>query len=137
MAAPFTLKILTPRGMDFFGEVTKLIVRTTEGDVGILKGHTNYLAAISIGRLTIVSEDGTRRQGAVNGGFLSMIDGEANVSAVSFEWADEIDVTRANRSKELAERVLSTKSHDTEHALAKLRLSRALNRIDVHSDKKF
>ncbi len=129
MASPFPLTIVTPRSLAFEGEVTGIIVRTTEGDVGILKGHTNYLAAVSIGKLVIV-QNGTKRVGAVNGGFISVVDSKAVVSAISFEWADDIDVERAQASKEKAEKMLKS-SDDNAVELAKLRLLRASNRIKI------
>lgn len=130
MASPFPLTIVTPRSLAFEGEVTGIIVRTTEGDVGILKGHTNYLAAVSIGKL-VIDQNGTKRVGAVNGGFISVVDSKAVVSAISFEWADEIDLERAQLSKEKAQSMM--KSGDgTVLELAKLRLLRASNRIAIH-----
>lgn len=130
MASPFPLTIVTPRSLAFEGEVTGIIVRTTEGDVGILKGHTNYLAAVSIGKL-VIDQNGNKRVGAVNGGFLSVIDSKAVVSAISFEWADEIDLERAQLSKEKAEKMLSS-NDDNMMELAKLRMLRASNRIKIH-----
>lgn len=130
MASPFPLTIVTPRSLAFEGEVTGVVVRTTEGDVGILKGHTNYLAAMSIGKL-VIDQNGTKRVGAVNGGFISVIDSKAVVSAISFEWADEIDLERAQLSKEKAQKMLSS-NEDGMAELAKLRLLRASNRINLH-----
>lgn len=134
MANPFSLTIVTPRSLAFQGEVTKLILRTTEGDVGILKGHANYLAAVSIGRLVVDTPSG-RRFGAVNGGFVSVINGETIVSAISFEWADEIDLERAMRSREMAEKLVSSKE-GKELELARNRMLRAINRIDVYQISK-
>jgi len=37
----FPLRIVTPDGMKFEGQVEELIVRTTSGDLGILDGHIN------------------------------------------------------------------------------------------------
>ena len=45
----FDLQIVTPDGMLFDGKAEKIILRTSEGDVGILPGHINYVAALSIG----------------------------------------------------------------------------------------
>ncbi len=130
MANFFPLTIVTPRDLSFKGEVSKLIVRTTQGDVGILKGHTNYLAAISIGRLVVDTAEG-RKFGAVNGGFVSMINGECVVSAISFEWADKIDLERAIKAKEAAEKMLAGQNGN-DITMAKTRLLRSMNRIEVH-----
>ena len=39
----FHLQIVTPDGLMFDGDAEKLLVRTTEGDVGIMSGHCDYV----------------------------------------------------------------------------------------------
>ena len=39
MANTFHLQIVTPDGLAVDGETESLIVKTTQGDVGILSGH--------------------------------------------------------------------------------------------------
>lgn len=133
MATPFPLKIVTPQGLAFDGEASMAVVRTTEGDTGIMKGHTNYMAAIDIGKLTVSLPDGGKRIGAVSGGFVSVVDGEAVVSAITFEWAEEIDVERARAAKEKAESLLAIKKSENDEKVARAKLRRALNRIDIGS----
>ena len=41
---PFELKIVTPDGLKYDGMAEELIVRTTDGDIGILAGHVNCVA---------------------------------------------------------------------------------------------
>ena len=50
---PFPLRIVTPDGLEFEGQVEELIVRTTTGDLGILAGHTNCVAPLGMGRATV------------------------------------------------------------------------------------
>ncbi len=40
----FKLKIITPEKVFFDGDTEQVIVRTTEGDTGVLYGHENYVA---------------------------------------------------------------------------------------------
>ena len=133
MATPFPLKIVTPHGLAFDGEVTILVVRTTEGYAGIMKGHTNYMAAIDVGKLTVSLPDKEKRIGAVSGGFVSVVDGKAVVSAITFEWAEEIDVERAKAAKDKAESLLAIKESENDEKVARAKLRRALNRIDIGS----
>ena len=51
--------------------------------------------------------------------------------ATTFEYADEIDVERAESAKKRAEERLAQAQEERDIALAKAKLSRALNRIDV------
>ena len=72
----FNLKILTPKKTVIDREIEKVIVRTTEGDVGILKNHVNYLAAVKDGPLTVFFIDGTKQKIIIKDGFISVIDGK-------------------------------------------------------------
>jgi F-type H+-transporting ATPase subunit epsilon len=84
-----------------------------------------------MGRATIVLE-GKRRYGACIGGMLSVIGGNATLVATTFEWAEEIDVKRADASYDRAKSVLDDRSAtDTEIRLAEARLKRALVRKGV------
>ena len=46
--------------------------RTTEGDIGIMPGHTPLLAILAAGELAIDPVDGSRIQVTVDGGFFSV-----------------------------------------------------------------
>ena len=131
----FPLKIVTPDGLQFEGQAEQLTVRTTSGDIGILAGHTNCVAPLGMGRATVVTEEG-RRYAACIGGMVSVVNGAVTLVATTFEWADEIDIARADASKTRAENVLSSKdASDTDVKLAQARLHRALVRKSVASYK--
>ena len=131
----FPLKIVTPDGQRFDGLVKELTVRTTTGDIGILAGHMNCVAPLGMGRATIVLEDSTRH-GACIGGMLTVLDGQATVLSTAFEWAEQIDVKRAESSESRARAVLDNKNaSDTDLRLAEARLKRALVRKSVASNK--
>ncbi len=131
----FPLKIVTPDGLLYDGEAEELIVRTTSGDLGILAGHMNCVAPLGMGKATVML-DGQKRYGACIGGMVTMMDGKATLVATTFEWADQIDVGRADRSEDRARAVLAdNKSTDTDIRLAQARLKRALIRKSVANGK--
>ena len=131
----FSLKIITPEGVRYDGQAEELIVRATTGDIGFLAGHTNCVATLGMGRATIVV-DGEKRYGACIGGMVSVMDGAVSLIPTTFEWAENIDVARAEAAKENAQAVLSSKSAtDTDILLAKARLHRALVRISAAKSK--
>lgn len=131
----FPLKIVSPDGMKFEGQVEELIVRTTTGDIGIMAGHTNCVAPLGMGRATVLI-DGKKHYGACIGGMLSVMDGAAKLVTTTFEWADDIDTDRADASYRRAKQVLSNKNaSDTDIRLAEARLKRALIRKNVASIK--
>lgn len=132
---PFSLKIVTPDGIRFDGQAEELIVRTTTGDLGILAGHMNCVAPLGMGRATVMT-DGVKRYAACIGGMVSVVDGVVSLVPTTFEWAENIDVARAERSLERAQTVLNDKSStDGDLLLAKARLRRALIRKDVGTTK--
>ena len=127
----FPLKIVTPDGLIFDGQAEKLIVRSVTGDMAILARPINCVCPLGMGQ-AIVEADGQRRTAACIGGLLSVIDGEATLVPTTFEWADQIDAARAQKSLQRAEGVLKKKdATDTEIQLAEARLKRALIRKSV------
>lgn len=131
----FLLKIVTPDGLQFEGQAEKLIVRTTTGDVAILARHINYVAPLGMGQAVVVA-DGQRRTAACIGGMLSVVDGDVTLVPTTFEWAEEIDLQRAEASYQRADQILQNQqSSDTDIKMAEARLRRALVRKSVASMK--
>ena len=127
----FPLKIVTPDGMDYSGTAEEVVVRTTAGDLGILAGHINCVAALGMGQATFII-DGQKRYAACIGGILSVSDGAVTLVPTTFEWADEIDIARAEKAEEKASAVLADKNNsDTDVAVAEAKLKRALVRKSV------
>jgi len=131
----FSLKIVTPDGVQFEGHAEELIVRTTTGDLGILAGHINCVAPLGMGQAMVVV-DGQKRYAACIGGMVSVVNGTVNLVPTTFEWADQIDADRAAASEKRAKDIIADKnSTDTDVRLAEARLKRALIRKSVASRK--
>ena len=129
--ATFPLKIVTPDGLIFDGQADKLIVRTTTGDMAVLARHINCVCPLGMGQ-AMVEANGQRRTAACIGGLLSVVDGEVTLVPTTFEWSDQIDAERAEKSQHRAEAMLGKKdASDTEIQLAEARLKRALIRKNV------
>ena len=132
---PFALKIVTPDGLKYDAQAEELIVRTTTGDLGILAGHVNCVAALGMGQAMVLA-DGVKRYAACIGGMVSVVGGSVTLVPTTFEWAEEIDLPRAERSSERARQVLSDKLSDSAQiAMAQARLKRALIRSSVANRK--
>lgn len=126
----FRLQIVTPDGSLFDGTAEAIRLRTNEGYVSIRAGHVDYIAALNVG-MASVTQDGMTRNAACGGGFVSVEKGEVRLVATTFEYADEIDVQRAETAKQRAEERLAQAREERDITLAKAKLSRALNRIEV------
>ena len=131
----FPLKIVTPDGLIYDGNAEMVIVRTITGDMAFLARHINCVAPLGMGCATVVV-DGEKRHAACIGGMITVVNGEVTLVPTTFEWADSIDVARAEASRLRAEEVISKdSSSDTEIQLAQARLHRALVRKSVASYK--
>ena len=131
----FPLRIVTPDGIRFDGTAQQLNVRTTTGDIAIMARHSNYVAPLGMGEASVVV-DGQKRYAACIGGMVSVVDGVVTLVPTTFEWADQIDVARAEASKRRAEGILTGKNvSQLELHLAEARLKRALIRKNVAARK--
>ncbi|MBQ8965737.1 ATP synthase F1 subunit epsilon [Ruminococcus sp.] len=133
--AVFKLRVLTPEKVFFDGDCEQLTAKTTSGYVGILKGHAPYVASIVPSEMKIKA-DGNSRSAAISDGVVKVsADDTVTVLTSAIEWSDEIDVARAERARERAEKQLKAQTSRTEFDLAERQLKRAVNRISVAGKK--
>lgn len=131
----FPLKIVTPDGVRYDGTAQELVVRTIDGDMGIMAGHISCVSPLGMGQATVKTEGGIK-YGACIGGMISVVNGSVTLLPTTFEWAEDIDSERANCSEERARRILADKtSTSTDLKLAEARLKRALIRKNVAMHK--
>ena len=128
----FPLKVGTPDGLLFEGDVERVICRAVTGDLAILADHVNFCTALGMGEATVVMADGTRREAACIGGMLSMMNGTCRLLATTWEWKEDIDAERAKAAKERAEKLLAQGGlNDHEYKAVSAKLRRALVRLSV------
>lgn len=132
--ANFKLRVVTPDRVFFDGEASFITVRSIDGDIGIMANHARYVTPLTIGALKIKNDSG-ERFAAVAGGFLKTGNNSVTIVTPACEWADEIDVGRAERAAEKANEMLRKKQSKKEHDLEEIRLLRAINRISVAAKK--
>ncbi|MBQ8121525.1 MAG: ATP synthase F1 subunit epsilon [Ruminococcus sp.] len=126
----YKIKIITPEKTFFEGTTTQIIAKTTSGNVGILHGHVPYVANL-VSSPFMIEVDGTLKEAAITGGFLKVSPDDVIVVTNAIEWADEIDVARAQRSKLNAEERMKRHESQKEFDRAEKKLKRALNRLTV------
>lgn len=78
------------------GQASTVIVRTTNGDLGILPKHESVLAVLVPWPVTIRTPDGDV-VASVNGGFVSITEDRVSILAETAELAGDIDVQRTER----------------------------------------
>lgn len=130
--ATYHLHIVTPDRLVYDGLAEKMLVRTVRGDICIMAGHTDYAAPLAIGEARMTDGEGNVREAACNGGFITVTAGEVYVAATTFEWSDEIDVTRAERAREEAEHAMQNAQRgERSYIMAEAKMKRALARISA------
>ena len=126
----FRVKIVAPDRVFYEGEAEMLEMTTTEGDIGVLKGHIPLTAVIAPGIINIKEADGVKCA-ALHAGFAEILQDSVVIMAEIIEWPEEIDLTRAQQARERAEERLRTKTPETDIARAETALQRALARINI------
>ncbi|NLW53004.1 MAG: ATP synthase F1 subunit epsilon [Tissierellia bacterium] len=128
------LKIVTPDRVFFDGEIISLVARGIEGDFQILKNHSPFVTVLDIRKIKVKLKS-EERIAAVAGGYIIVRNNQITIMSDACEWADEIDVKRAQRAKELAEKKLKASNSDKDTMNAEIALKKAINRLDLSSKK--
>lgn len=142
--AQMTVQVVTPDGLKYDHHASFIHAVTKDGQIGILPGHINLIAPLEVEELKVrrVDDESHVDWIAVNGGIIEVKDDFITIVANSAERDRDIDVSRAERAKQRAERVLeeetkrvleeATKSDRNDDVQrAQISLRRALNRINV------
>lgn len=128
----FTLKIITPDRVFYEGQVSMVEFNTTEGEIGVLKGHVPLAVIVSPGILTITEEDGTK-EAALHAGFAEILQEQVVILAEIIEWPNEIDMQRAQEARDRAETRLRERGPELDIDRAEIALRKALARINLIS----
>ncbi|WP_028828869.1 ATP synthase F1 subunit epsilon [Proteocatella sphenisci] len=127
----FRLRIVTPDQLFMDEEVEALIVKTTEGELTILKDHIDFVSNINI-HIAGIKQNGTIKKAAIAGGILQNDKGVTTVIATAAEWSDHIDLDRAERARADSERKMQMhRDNVNELKMAEYRLKKAINRINA------
>ena len=126
----FTLKVITPDRVFYEEQVTMVEFNTIEGEVGIYKEHIPMTMIIAPGILTITQENETK-EAALHAGFAEVLQDKVTILAEIIEWPVEIDLKRAEESKERAENRIKEHAPCTDMKRAELSLKRAVARINA------
>jgi F-type H+-transporting ATPase subunit epsilon len=111
------VELVSPERILFSGEAEMVIARTVGGgDIAFLPGHAPFVGALEIATATLRTAEGDQLV-AIHGGFVEVSGDTVTILSDVAELAEDIDVGRAERARQEAER--EHESHDGE-AAAKL-----------------
>ena len=130
--ANFHLEIVSMDGQKFDDEVERISLRTITGHLAIMGHHSNYCTPVGMGTAKIIMKDGSERKAACIGGMLSMMENHCRLIPTTFEWSEDIDIERAQKAKERAEKKIQDEKLSEEQRLRnQAKLYRALIRLQT------
>ncbi len=79
------------------GEARTVIAKTTEGDIGVLTGHSPVFGILAEATVVQILTEDSEVRAAVSGGFLSVNDDQVSVLAAQAQLGADVDVEEARR----------------------------------------
>jgi F-type H+-transporting ATPase subunit epsilon len=138
MAEKLKLEVVTPKGAVVSQEVDIVTAPGYGGEFGVLANHAPFLSTIKTGVLTY--KTGAQEETLmVSGGFCEVSNNKLTFLVESAERGTDIDVERAMRAKERAEKRLAeaqAQKEKLDRTRAEAALQRALSRLKVAERKK-
>lgn len=129
--AQIHLEVVTPNGAVVSEDVDIVTAPGVGGEFGVLANHAPFLSTIKTGTLSY-KKDRVSKFLMVTGGFTEVSNNKITFLVESAEFGQDIDVERALRAKERAEKRLAQVQQATEkinRVRAEAALQRALARI--------
>ncbi|HZD10564.1 MAG TPA: F0F1 ATP synthase subunit epsilon [Candidatus Binatia bacterium] len=129
---PLQCEIVTQERTVFSAQVDAVNLPTPEGRMGVLPNHMVMLTTLGFGEV-LVRRGGEQEYFAIGGGFAEILPDRVTLLADSAEEAEEIDVERAQRARDRAERAMSEGIPEDSERYAQIEASlrRAQIRIEV------
>jgi F-type H+-transporting ATPase subunit epsilon len=94
--------LVVPDRQLWSGQASTVIAKTTEGDIGVLTGHSPVFGILAEGSLVEIITDETRVRAAVSGGFLSVADDNVSILAAQAQLGPEVNAEEARRELDAA-----------------------------------
>lgn len=124
MAGKILLEVVTPEKLLLSQDVDMVIAPGTEGEFGVLPGHTHFLSTLRIGELRYQINDVWHYM-SILWGFAEVTPTRVTVMAEIAEKAEDIDVNRAQAAVEKAEQRLRAGGLPSEVKEAEISLEKA------------
>lgn len=128
--ATFKIKVVTYEEKVLEQEAEFVLVRTTEGDMGILPNHSPFIAGLSTGEMKI-RLNGKEEKYFVSEGLLEISNNVVTIIATEAIPADQLDVERAKKEIEELKAKLAKMQEDKDILLTQKNLHKALMKVQV------
>lgn len=134
MADTFQLEIVTPEKRVVDTAAEEVQIPGKNGYLGILPGHAPLITELAVGEVTYKQNSGEQHL-AVAWGFAEVLPDKVTILAETAERPSEIDVERARKAKDRAEKRLTSGDTNVDVERSLDSLHRAETRLDVAAKK--
>lgn len=128
--ATFKIKVVTYEEKVLEQEADFVLIRTTEGDMGILANHAPFIAELSIGEMKIRLGENEEKY-FVSGGLVEISNNVVTIIATEAIEASKLDIERERREVEALKAKLAKLKEDKDILLTQKNLREALIRVNV------
>ncbi len=84
MQPSYHLRVVTPQGIAYQGEVEHALIPAEDGFVGVLANHSPYITSSSGGRFEVREKDGLEKKFKAGTGFFEVAKNQATFLVQSF-----------------------------------------------------
>lgn len=132
----FNIHILEADNTFYEGECESLMVPTSNGQYGVLAGHSNTITAIVPGIMTYRTPGGEDLLASVSAGLLKIENNDVLVLVDAAERPEDIDANRARRLADAAKEAMLQKKSILEYRAAQTNLSRAIAQLRLAGSRR-
>jgi len=93
----FHAALVVPDRELWSGEARIVIAKTSEGDIGVLTGHSPVFGVLAEASVVEILTEDAEVRAAVSGGFLSVADDRVSILAAHAQLGGEVNVEEARR----------------------------------------
>lgn len=130
MVNSFKLDLVTPLAKILSEEVNFVMLRTTEGDMGILPNHAPFVAGLATGEMK-VRNNGQEKFYYISGGFVEISDNVVTILADEAMDIKDIDLEAARKEAQIAKEKLERIAEDMDIANVQKTLTQALTKVKL------
>jgi len=123
------LTIITPEKEFYSGDILSLNTESDEGVFGILANHVPMISQLKPTVTTFTQVNGKELKAFTSTGVLRVLKGEVEMLCSACEWPEDIDLERAKRAEERAEKRLNKDNDGVNMKRAESAVLRSLMRI--------
>ena len=127
----FKLTISTPYGLFYEKEVDIVILKNSEGYIGLQKNRIPFISAIEISSL-FIKVDGTTKIAAIGGGIVFVEKDYIDIFTDDIQWKEHLNKSEIQAIiDEANQKLQALKNDNIEKYKTELTLKRAMNKLET------